>query len=184
MNLIGQEDIFGMSYYVFNDRKNFYEDFMHGIIQQWKYASVMMEQNPNYLYSCEANPLESELEKNDPNVLFYRNITVAICFVIAILSMITCLFVSGTIYYDKDLREAHPSLLLGMMSMTEFITCYSAFIWQLNTVKVVCYFGMNNLFQRSIQRVYWFLRKDPSEFTNEMAIYWLSHGNEYVFAAF
>ena len=33
LNLIGQEDIFGMSYYIFNDRKNSYEDFMHGIIQ-------------------------------------------------------------------------------------------------------------------------------------------------------
>ena len=139
-----------MSYFIAKNRSNFYEEFMHEVIGQWKDASDKLMRNPDYLYSCEANPYESELEKQDPNVLFYRNITVAICFLIALLSMITCLFVSGTIYYDKGLREAHPSLLLGMMSMTEFITCYSALIWQLNTVKVVCYFGMNTLFQRSI----------------------------------
>ena len=118
-----------MSYYIANNRSNFFEEFMHGIIGQWKDAAEMIKDDPDYLYSCKANPYESELEKADPNVLFYRNITVFFCFLIAMVSMLTCLFVSGTIYYDKGLREAHPSLLLGMMSMTEFVTCYSALIW-------------------------------------------------------
>lgn len=68
-------------------------------------------------------------------------------FLVASLSMITCVFVAATIYYDKNLRKAHPSLLLGLMSMSEFATCYSAFLWQLNPVKISCYFGINNLYQ-------------------------------------
>ena len=128
MNLLGQEDIFDISYYLVNDNlkdgQSFYEDFMHAYIPQWKEASEQIENNSNYLYSCEANPLESDFERSNPEILLYRNLTVLVMFILACLSMITCLFVSGTIYFDKGLRNAHPSMLLGMMSIAEFVTCY------------------------------------------------------------
>lgn len=69
MNLMGQEDIFGMTYYIITDKGDFYEDWIHGIRKYWEETSKKIEQDPDYVYSCDANPLESELERSNPQVL-------------------------------------------------------------------------------------------------------------------
>ena len=39
-----------------------YDEFIHDVIGEWKIASERIEVNSNYLYTCEANPLETDYE--------------------------------------------------------------------------------------------------------------------------
>ena len=75
----------------------------------------------------------------------------AVFVILAMMSMITCLVVASTIYFNKPLRKAHPSLLIGLMCLSDSITCYSALVWQLNTVKFCCYFGIDKLYLNSVK---------------------------------
>lgn len=68
---------------------------------------------------------------------------VAIAVIFSMISMLFCVVVSSTIFFNKELRETHPSMLICIMSLAEFITCYNALIFEIGTVDVVCYLGLN-----------------------------------------
>ena len=69
-------------------------------------------------------------------------IAAGLCFV----SMVMSLIVSSTIFFNKELRETHPSMLICMMSLAEFVTCQNAFVFQINAVEFVCYLGLNQVY--------------------------------------
>ena len=63
---------------------------------------------------------------------------VVFCFI----AMAFCALVAVTILYNKKLRDLHPSLLIGLMAICEFICCWTLFIYRLGTINFSCYFGL------------------------------------------
>lgn len=73
----------------------------------------------------------------------------------AFLSMFTCLIISISIFYNKKLRNTHPSMLLALISLSEFGMCYNALVWQLGIVKCSCYFGNSQILLYSLKPLYY-----------------------------
>ena len=69
-----------------------------------------------------------------------------IAFFATFVSMFCCVLVSSTIFFNRELRETHPSMLICIMSLAEIITCQNAFIFETNTVDFVCYLGLNEYY--------------------------------------
>lgn len=93
------------------------------------------------------------------------------------LSMLLSLLVVVAIYCNKELRDTHPSMLVLMMSLAEFITCYNALVYQLNTVKFVCYWGVEKMYVDSLR--FW-----QPDITEEVAIRHLVNANVMIFCLF
>ena len=72
----------------------------------------------------------------------------------AFLSMVTCLIICSSIIYNKKLRNTHPSMLLALISVSEFGMCYNALIWQLGVVRCSCYFGNSFILMYSLYPLY------------------------------
>lgn len=102
--------------------------------------------------------------KNDQNLLILA------FFLLAFFSMCTCILVAGTIYYNSELKNTHPSLLIAAMSICEFVSCWNVLIWQLNVVKVSCYFGTNKFLLYTVKAIMTMLMMDPKTYTEQIAI--------------
>lgn len=64
---------------------------------------------------------------------------------LALVSMITSIFIAITIFYNPKLR-IHPSKLIGYMAICEALSCFNALIWAMNPLDFICYFGLHYLF--------------------------------------
>jgi hypothetical protein len=60
-------------------------------------------------------------------------------------SMVAASFVAWTIFANKKL-SAHPSKLIGYMSLCEAISCFNCVIWAVGPQDYICYFGLHYLF--------------------------------------
>ena len=59
----------------------------------------------------------------DPHYNLIKKYMTLIAAAVCLLSMTMSVIVSATIFFNKDLRETHPSMLICMMSLAEFVTC-------------------------------------------------------------
>jgi len=73
----------------------------------------------------------------------------AIYVVIATLSIIAATFVFTTIFTVKKLR-AHPSIMIGYISLFEAISCFHSVVWAVGTMEFIDYFGLEYLFKHTI----------------------------------
>ena len=64
--------------------------------------------------------------------------------VVAIISMLACVFVVITIFFGKNLRQ-HPSTLIGYMCLCEALSCFNALVWAIDPHDFMCYFGNHYL---------------------------------------
>jgi len=64
---------------------------------------------------------------------------------LALISMISSIFIAVTIFYNPKLR-IHPSKLIGFMAVCEALSCFNALIWAINPLDFICYFGLHYLF--------------------------------------
>ena len=64
---------------------------------------------------------------------------------LAMFSMIASIFVAFTIFYNKKLRK-HPSKLIGLMALSEGISCFNALVWAVNPLDYICYFKLHLIF--------------------------------------
>ena len=110
--------------------------------------ALNLNTNKNYLYNCKSNPIEIPDEGALARV--FRNKMIVLIAAFGCLSMLLSLLVVVAIYCNKELRDTHPSMLVLMMSLAEFITCYNALVYQLNTVKFVCYWGVEKMYVDSL----------------------------------
>jgi hypothetical protein len=99
-----------------------------------------------YLYSCDEKFIM------DADSLAHSLFAGFVVF-FSLISMITCVVICYSIYKNKMLRDSHPSLLIAIMSLCEFITCYHAMVWQLSTVNFACYLELPSLYA-FLSRIY------------------------------
>ena len=66
-------------------------------------------------------------------------------FVLVVLSIMGLMFVSQTIFFNKNL-QAHPQMLIAYICVSEAAMSYNAFIQVINPVLVSCYLGLELLF--------------------------------------
>jgi hypothetical protein len=64
---------------------------------------------------------------------------------LALVSMISSIFIAITIFYNPKLR-IHPSKLIGYMAICEALSCFNALIWAINPLDFICYFGLHYLY--------------------------------------
>jgi hypothetical protein len=69
--------------------------------------------------------------------------------VIGIFSLVAATFVFLTIFSVKKLR-AHPSIMIGYISLFEAISCFHAVVWASSTMEYIEYFGLQYLFRYTI----------------------------------
>ena len=60
-------------------------------------------------------------------------------------SMLLVFIVAMTIKQNKKLREIHPSMLIGLIAVCEFIIAWNLFIYYVGSAKFACYFGVSKL---------------------------------------
>jgi len=65
------------------------------------------------------------------------------------LSILAATFVFATIFSVKKLR-AHPSIMIGYMSLFEAISAFHSIIWAVSTMEFIEYFGLEHLFRHSV----------------------------------
>ena len=68
---------------------------------------------------------------------------------LAIISIISTLFVFMTIFSNKKLRT-HPSILIGLISLFECISCYHSLVYAVNPMEFIDYFGLHYLFNWTV----------------------------------
>ena len=144
-------------------------------VRQWQLIALNLNTNKNYLYNCKSNPIEIPDEGALARV--FRNKMIVLIAAFGCLSMLLSLLVVVAIYCNKELRDTHPSMLVLMMSLAEFITCYNALVYQLNTVKFVCYWGVEKMYVDSLR--FW-----QPDITEEVAIRHLVNSNVMIFCLF
>lgn len=100
---------------------------------------------------------------------------------LALISLTMTSIVAATIFLNKKLKDTHPSMLIALMSILEFIICQNVLVYRLNTVYIVCYFNLNDLYYHSVWAFLSFFTNDASYFTMEDAIKHLVRGNLLIF---
>ena len=73
----------------------------------------------------------------------------AVYVVLGSLSIIAATFIFATIFSVQKLR-AHPSIMIGYMSLFEAISCFHSIIWAVSTMEFIEYFGLEHLFRHSV----------------------------------
>lgn len=108
-----------------------------------------------------------DLQTNDLNMNPERehlqNVRALLAFALMVLSCTTSIFVVYVIFSNKEIRDAHPSKLLAMMSVCEFVSCSQAFIWLVGAGRLACYFKMDTFYYRMLKVLiapYRFLNRD------------------------
>lgn len=92
---------------------------------------------------------------------------------IGILSMVVCFLVFYYTFTDNQIKNAHPSQLLALMSLCEFGTCFHALIWQIGTVRLICYFKLAQyykLFKASLYLFHNIVKALPMLFGRETTL--------------
>ena len=79
-----------------------------------------------------------------------QNVRALVAFTIMVLSCTTSIFVVYVIFSNKEIRDAHPSKLLAMMSVCEFVSCSQVFIWLVGAGRLACYFKMDSFYYRML----------------------------------
>ena len=74
-----------------------------------------------------------------------------IAFFVMMCSCSTAVIVIYVIFTNKEIKNSHPSKLLALMSVCEFITCSQVFIWLVGAGKLACYFGMVNIYDLTLK---------------------------------
>lgn len=69
--------------------------------------------------------------------------------ILGTLSIIAAVFVFSTIFSIKKLR-AHPSIMIGYISLFEAISCFHSVIWAISTMEYIDYFGLEYIFKYTI----------------------------------
>lgn len=91
------------------------------------------EKNKNldaFFYSCKHVDLaEHQFNKFALQLSYSSNIRKACTFAACIISMIVCLFITLSVLFNKKIREAHPSKIIALISVSEFFTSWSMMIW-------------------------------------------------------
>jgi hypothetical protein len=64
-------------------------------------------------------------------------------------SIIAGVFVFATIFSVKKLR-AHPSIMIGYISLFEAISCFHSVVWAISTMEYIDYFGLEYAFTYTI----------------------------------
>ena len=73
----------------------------------------------------------------------------AVYVLIGTISIIAAVFVFTTIFSVRKLR-AHPSIMIGYISLFEAISWFHSVIWAVSTMEYIDYFGLEYLFQYTI----------------------------------
>ena len=76
----------------------------------------------------------------------------------------TALIVIYVIFSNSEIKNAHPSKLLALMSLCEFISCSQVFIWLVGAGKLGCYFGVVDLYEWTIKSTFACLKFDFGDF--------------------
>jgi len=104
--------------------------------------NTKISENPDYLYNCTMINANSINAGDSTEVkMFLLGFTV-----FSFISMFFCIIVAMTILYNKKLRELHPSLILGLMAICEYINSYCLFIYRIGTVRFSCYWAIPYVF--------------------------------------
>ena len=69
--------------------------------------------------------------------------------ILGALSIIAAVFVFSTIFSVKKLR-AHPSVMIGYISLFEGIGCFHSIIWAISTMEYIEYFGLMYTFKYTV----------------------------------
>jgi len=106
-------------------------------------------------YNCSATRSSDFIfNKFQLDVLFIENLQKAKIFFIALISIILCSFILLTVLMSKRIRNAHPSKLIALISLTELFTCWSMLIWQFGSIEYFCYSKTAHLFMNSYNLVF------------------------------